>query len=240
MFKKKGLPRLEEELIAINGKEPIESWRIFKIISEFVNGFELLQKYELAVTFFGSARCNSENQMYKDVERLARSLAEGGFTVITGGGPGVMEAANKGASEAVGERDAVGASVGINIELPEGQRRNKYVHESESFHYFFVRKVMLAFSSDLYVFFPGGFGTMDEFFELITLIQTGKIKKVPIILFGKNYWEPLSNGWIRDVIFEKFHFVDERDMDIYTIVDSVDEACAYIAKMFKGHHKCSL
>jgi len=234
MFKKKGLPRLEEELIAINDEKPIESWRIFKIIAEFVNGFELLQHYELAATFFGTARCTPDMKIYEDATLLSRRLSKGGFTIITGGGPGVMEAANKGAVEAEGE------SVGINIELPEGQRKNKYVKTSESFHYFFVRKVMLAFSSDLYIFFPGGFGTMDEFFELTTLIQTEKIKKVPIILVGKEYWEPLTKGWIEKVIYEKYTAINKEDMNIYTVVDSVDEACEAIARLFKKHYKCSL
>jgi len=228
------MPRLEEELLAINGDHPIESWRIFKIIAEFVNGFELLQKYELAATFFGTARCKPNDTLYEHTTELARRLSQGGFTIITGGGPGTMEAANRGATEAGGD------SVGLNIELPNGQRKNPFVKTSESFHYFFVRKVMLAFSSDLYVFFPGGFGTMDEFFEIITLIQTGKIKKVPVILYGKEYWDPLTKEWIEKVLYEKYKHINKEDMTLYHVVDSVDEACAKTAELFKGHYKCSL
>ena len=227
MFKKKGLPRLEEELHAIGQDEPIKSWRIFKIISEFVDGFELLQKYDLAVTFFGTARCMPGDTIYEDAVELSRRISKSGFAIITGGGPGVMEAANKGASEAGGD------SIGLNIELPTGQRKNKYVKNSENFHYFFVRKVMLAFSSEVYVFFPGGFGTMDEFFELVTLIQTKKIKPVPIILFNKTYWEPMVVDWIEKIIYEKYKMIDKEDMKIYHLVDSVDEACAIIKKLVK-------
>ncbi len=226
MFKKKGLPRLEEELLEIEKNEPVESWRIFKIISEFVAGFELLRKYDLAVTFFGSARCKSDQQTYKDAKELARRLSKEGFAIITGGGPGIMEAANRGASDAQGE------SIGLNIELSSGQRINPYVKKSESFHYFFIRKVMLSFSSEVYVYFPGGFGTMDEFFELITLIQTEKISNVPIVLFGKDYWEPFLS-LIEKHLYEKYQTIDKKDMEIYKLVDSVDEAVEYIKNKTK-------
>jgi len=226
MFKKKGLPRLEEELLELEKDQPIESWRIFKIISEFVSGFELLRKYDLAVTFFGTARCNQGDPIYDQATELAYKLSKNGFTIITGGGPGVMEAANKGAY------DAEGSSVGLNIELPSGQRINKYVKSSESFHYFFIRKVMLSFSSEIYVFFPGGFGTMDEFFELITLVQTEKIIPVPIILMGADYWTPILE-WIEKGLYEKHKAIDKKDMEIYHLVDSVDEAFNLIRKVKK-------
>lgn len=202
----------------------VEPWRIFKILSEFVQGFELIRKYKKAVTFFGSARCGLETGTYKEAAKLAGKLAKDGYAVMTGGGPGIMEAANKGAHEAGGD------SVGINIKLDKEQRINKYVTDSEAFHYFFTRKVMLSFASDLYVFFPGGFGTLDEFFEMITLVQTKKIPPIPIILVNKAYWTPLLK-YIEEVLYRENDAIDKSDMGIYRLVDSAEEAYQLIKKI---------
>jgi len=199
----------------------IESWRIFKIMSELIEGFDIIRRYTLAVSFFGSARKSLEEDVYAHTEELAKRLAKKGFTVITGGSSGIMEAANKGAFE-VG-----GTSVGLNIDLPEAQTYNPYVTEKFSFDHFFVRKVMLTYASEVCVYFPGGFGTLDEFFEIVTLVQTKKIRKVPIVLFGKAYWEPLL-AFIKKTLYEGYATIGEEDMALYTLVDSVDEAYDYI------------
>ncbi len=203
--------------------DAVESWRIFRIMSEFVSGFELLRKYGLAATFFGTARCEAGGEIYKASENLAAKLAKSGFAIITGGGPGVMEAANVGAFKVGGK------SVGINIELPMEQRLNPYTTASEHFHFFFTRKVMLSFASEVYVYFPGGFGTLDEFFELVTLVQTKKIDRIPIIVYGKEYWTPLLK-WIDETLYKKNKSITKDDMEIYHLVDSVDEAYEYIMK----------
>lgn len=208
--------RIEEEFLKKNSHDD-RSWRVFRIMAEFVSGFELLRKYGLAVTFFGSARVLPEDPVYKWTKDLAYKLSKDGFTVITGGGGGVMGAGNQGAFEAGGE------SVGLNIELPHEQALNEYTTEAQSFHYFFIRKVMLSFSSEVYVFMPGGFGTMDEFFEIITLVQTKKIAPIPIILFGKEYWEPLL-VWIEEELLKKHKYIDAEDIHLYHLVDSVEEA----------------
>ena len=197
----------------------VSPWRIFKIIAEFVSGFEFLSQYEgkRAATFFGSSRYSFEDRMYREATDLARRLSKEGFTIITGGGSGVMEAANKGAYEARGR------SLGLSIRLPAEQQTNRYVKESESFHYFFTRKVMLSFASELYIFFPGGFGTLDEFFEIITLVQTKKIKSVPVVLIGKKFWKPLLL-WIENTMHRESRAIDKADMDIYHLVDNANEA----------------
>ncbi|MEK9176849.1 MAG: TIGR00730 family Rossman fold protein, partial [Patescibacteria group bacterium] len=159
----------------------VESWRIFKIMAEFVDGFNLLRKYRLAATFFGSARTHLDERYYEDATVLAGRLSKAGFTIVTGGAAGIMEAASKGAY------DAGGKSVGLNIELAAEQGVNQYLTDTFTFNYFFTRKVMLAFASEVYIFFPGGFGTLDEFLEIITLVQTRKIKRIPIILYGTSY-----------------------------------------------------
>lgn len=203
-----------------------ESWRIFKVLSEFVKGFELLQRYKKAATFFGTSRCSPNHALYKEATKLARKLSKQGFAIITGGGPGIMEAANKGAYE------AKGASVGLNIQLPQEQRRNKYVKDGEAFHYFFTRKVMLAFASEVYIFFPGGFGTLDEFFEIVTLVQTKKIKPIPIIMVGRKYWEPLL-AFIKETVYKESRAIGKEDMKLYHLADSVGEAMELINKLVK-------
>jgi uncharacterized protein (TIGR00730 family) len=201
--------------------DAVQSWRIFRIMSEFVSGFDILRKYSTAATFFGSARLNPKDPIYKAAEELASKLAKKGFTIITGGGPGIMEAANVGAFK-VG-----GRSVGLNIQLPMEQKLNPYVTQSESFHFFFSRKVMLAFASEVYVYFPGGFGTLDELLEIVTLIQTKKISRLPVVLYGKEFWMPLMQ-YFEKTLLKQYGTISREDLDLFHIVDSVDDALAYI------------
>ncbi len=212
-----GRCRVEEEILSDRESDTVSSWRIFKIIAEFVQGFELLRKYDLAASIFGSARAPEDSPYYHEARALGKLLAESGFAVITGGGGGIMEAANRGA------REGGGASVGLNILLPEEQNLNQYVTDSESFHYFFTRKVSLAFASEVYIYFPGGFGTLDEMFEILTLVQTKKIKNLPIILVGRAYWEPLLQ-FFRTTLLERYQTIDAKDIDILHVVNSAHEA----------------
>jgi uncharacterized protein (TIGR00730 family) len=201
----------------------LESWRVFKIMSEFVEGFEAIRKYGLAVSFFGTSRATFEHHFYQEATELAGKLAKAGFAVITGGSAGIMEAANKGAYE------AGGASVGLNIRLGELQGLNRYLTDSYTFDHFFVRKVMLSFASEVYVFFPGGYGTMDEFFEMVTLVQTKKIRKVPIVVYGREFWEPLI-AYMEKKFLEEHAAIDQADLDLLFVADSVDEAYDHIVK----------
>lgn len=193
------------------------TWRIFRIMAEFVDGFQFLSSLKREVTIFGSARTPATNRWYVEAVMFGRMLAEHGFTVVTGGGPGIMEAANKGAHE-VG-----GVSVGLNIQLPMEQRINPFVNKAKAFYYFFTRKVMLAASAQAYVYFPGGFGTLDELFEIVTLIQTGKSEPIPVILVGKEFWDGLF-AWVHEVQLEKFETIAQKDFDLIHIVDSAQEA----------------
>jgi len=194
------------------------TWRIFRIMSEFVDGFSFLANIQKSVTFFGSARLAEDSPYYIQARTLAGKLAERGYTVVTGGGPGIMQGANQGAYEAGGE------SVGLNIQLPNEQRINPYVKRSMSFNYFFSRKVMLNFSAEAFIFFPGGYGTLDEFFDLVTAVQTGKHERnVPILMIGRAYWEPLTT-WMHDVLLGQLHTLSESDLNIYTLLDDTDEA----------------
>ena len=193
-------------------------WRVFRILSEFVDGWQFLADFKKTVTFFGSARFPEGYKWYEEARKLGKMLAEAGFTVVTGGGPGIMEAANKGAVEGKGK------SVGLNIKLETEQRINPYVEESADFHYFFVRKVMLSFASRAYIFFPGGFGTLDEVFEIVTLIQTKKISdKIPVVLVGKEFWDPIDKC-LREEVYSKYQAIDKEDLNLYKIVDSAEEA----------------
>lgn len=192
------------------------SWRIFRIMAEFIEGFEFLADLKKEVTFFGSARVPATDQYYKEARKLGLLLGRAGFTIITGGGPGIMEAGNRGATEA-------GApSVGLNIELPNEQRINRYVRRAKAFHYFFTRKVMLSVSAQAYVYFPGGYGTLDEFLEILTLIQTKKMCRVPIVCVGKKYWEGFFS-WVRAELVPN-KFVEARDLELFTIVDTAEDA----------------
>lgn len=193
------------------------TWRIFRIMAEFVEGFQFLSDTTREVTIFGSARLAPDTKWYQEAVELGALLGKAGFTVVTGGGPGIMEAANKGSFEVDGE------SVGINIQLPMEQRVNPYVKTSRGFHYFFTRKVILAASAQAYVYFPGGFGTMDEFFEILTLIQTEKSEKIPIVLVGKDYWSGLID-WLRKTHLESYGTINEEDLDLFTVVDTAQEA----------------
>jgi uncharacterized protein (TIGR00730 family) len=210
----------ERPLLVCKPKK-IESWRVFKIMSEFIEGFDIIRRYGLAATFFGSARASLDDEVYKNATELASRLAKAGFAIITGGSSGVMQAANKGAFE------AGGVSVGLNINLPELQMYNPYLTEKFGFDHFFVRKVMLTYASEVYVYFPGGFGTLDEFFEIVTLVQSKKIRKVPVVLVGRTYWEPLLE-FIEKILYKERSAISEEDMKLYTLVDTVDEAYKYI------------
>ena len=214
--------RLEEEIRMGDPEKtdhtaPVDKPRVDRMAQELYEGFETLHKHKLAATFFGSARCTVGDDIYDAATNLAGHLAKSGFAIITGGGGGIMEAANKGAKE------ANGVSVGLNIRLPNEQNANAYTTESKTFNYFFTRKVMLTFASEVYVYFPGGFGTLDELFEILTLIQTKKIKRIPIVLYGKSYWEPLTT-LIKEHLYETHQTIDKEDMELYTVVDSIDEA----------------
>lgn len=208
--------RVDRELLR-GEKVDMNSWRLFKILAEFVNGFDVLRKYSLAATIFGSARIPEDHPDYGAAQRLGKLLAESGFAVISGGGKGIMEASNRGAFEAGGH------SIGLNIELPNEQHLNRFVTDSEHFHHFFVRKVMLTFASEIYFFMPGGIGTLNEFFEILTLLQTKKSKAVPVFLIGREYWEPIVN-WMQSELLNKRHTINPEDLELFTVVDTVDDA----------------
>lgn len=197
-------------------------WRIFRIIAEFIEGFQFIANYRKSVTVFGSARFTEDSKWYKEARKFGALISKEGFAVVTGGGPGVMEAANRGAFEAHGK------SVGINIQLPAEQRINPYVNESRGFHYFFSRKLMLSYSAQAYIYFPGGFGTLDEMFEIVTLIQTKKIAThIPVVLVGKEFWQPITQ-WIENDLCEKFKTIDHEDKKIFALVDTAEEAVAIV------------
>lgn len=198
-----------------------ETWRIFRIMAEFVEGFDELSKVGPAVSIFGSARTKPDHPHYKLAEQTAAALAKAGFGVITGGGPGIMEAANKGAL------DAGGVSVGLNIEISEEQVANLYQNLSLSFRYFFARKMMFMKYAQAFIIFPGGFGTMDEFFESLTLIQTMKMAHFPVILMGNSFWNGLMD-WIKSEMLEAQQNISPEDLDIFTVTDDPQEAVRII------------
>jgi hypothetical protein len=200
-----------------------ETWRVFRIMSEFVEGFEMMSQIGPAVSVFGSARSRPEEHSYQLAEKMGSALVKAGFSVITGGGPGTMEAANKGAFL------AHGASVGLNISLPIEQRCNSYVTHTMNFHYFFCRKVMFVKYSLAFVCFPGGFGTMDEFFEAMTLIQTQKTDRFPVVLMGARFWDPLVK-WMREVMLNDYGNISAGDLDLFRLTDDVDEAVDFIKR----------
>ncbi len=193
-----------------------DTWRALRIQAEFVEGFDALAELGPAVSFFGSARVSARNPDYRAARALGRALAESGLAVITGGGPGIMEAANRGASE------AGGVSVGCNIELPFEQDLNRYVNLGIDFRYFFVRKTMFVKYAEAFIIFPGGLGTLDELFEALTLVQTGKIRRFPVILYGSKYWSGLVD-WIRDQVLEH-EMISAEDLDLFVVTDDIDHA----------------
>ena len=208
-----------------------DSWAIFKIMSEFVEGYERLSKIGPCVSIFGSARTKPEHANYKLSEEIAYKLTQNGFGVVTGGGPGIMEAGNKGAFR------GKGVSVGLNIELPFEQHDNPYIDPGKSldFDYFFVRKVMFMKYSQGFVVMPGGFGTMDELFEAITLIQTKKIGRFPIVLVNRKFWGGLMD-WIKQTLLEENGNISEADLNLFRIVDTADEAVEHFVKFYEKYN----
>ena len=204
-----------------------DSWSVFKIMGEFVDGYEKMSKIGPCVSIFGSARTDSSDDFYNLTTEIAKDIVKLGFGVITGGGPGVMEAANKGA------KLALGSSVGLNIKLPFEQHDNPYIDEDKSldFDYFFVRKVMFMKYAQAFVVMPGGFGTLDELFEALTLIQTKKAEKFPVILVDKSFWQGCFE-WIKERLLENNNYISEIDLDLFSIVDTPDEVADILNKFY--------
>ncbi len=213
---------MAEKQYVIDAMTISDSWRLFKILAEFVEGFETLGDLYPAVSIFGSARVKPGEEIYEKTVCIARKLAQSGYHVITGGGPGVMEAGNKGA------REGGAKSVGLNIELPLEQSPNPYSNVNLHFQYFFVRKVMFVKYAQAYIGMPGGFGTLDEIFEALTLIQTRRIRPFPVVLVGKQYWSGLID-WIRETLVSN-HYVAQEDIDYLTVLDDPDEVVYTIKK----------
>lgn len=199
-----------------------DSWRLFKILAELVDGFEVLSDIYPAVSIFGSARVRPGDEPYERTVIIARKLAENGFNVITGGGPGIMEAGNKGA------REGGASSIGLNIMLPLEQEPNPFSNVKLDFQYFFVRKVMFVKYAQAYIGMPGGLGTLDEIFEALTLIQTRRIKPFPVILVGRDYWGALVD-WIKGTLVEQ-HYISDTDMDLFSVMDDPDEVVRTIKR----------
>jgi hypothetical protein len=204
----------------INKLEKQESWRLFRIIGEFVEGFDVLPNYLPAVTVYGSARMLESSPYYDLARELGQGLAAAGYTVITGGGPGLMESANRGAFE------QGASSIGLNVELPREQKPNAFLTLSLSFRYFFVRKVMLVKYATGFILLPGGFGTLDELFETLTLIQTRKIRPFPVVLLGTGFWQGLMQ-WLRERVLAD-RLISPEDLELFLVTDSVSEAVAHV------------
>lgn len=204
------------------------AWRMFKIISEFADGFDRMENFGPCISIFGSARTKEENPYYQLTITIAEKLVKEGYGIITGGGPGIMEAGNKGAWNKKGK------SVGLHIVLPHEEGANKYVDHNKifMFRYFFARKVMFIKYAQAFVYMPGGFGTLDELFEVLTLVQTGKIERVPIVLVGKAYWSGLID-WIKSTMLAKEHNINPNDLNLFHITDNPDE----VVKVIKQHYK---
>lgn len=204
-----------------------ESWRMFRIISEFADGFDKLSDTGPAISIFGSARLKPSDAYYQATVDIAKRFVEEGFAVISGGGPGIMEAANRGATN--------GKSIGLNIELPHEQVPNPYQNQPLDFRYFFTRKVMFLKYSMGYICMPGGFGTLDETFESLTLLQTGRISKMPIVLFGSEFWQGLVD-WMQAQLVKK-GLIDQSDFSLFTVTDDIEEAVAIIVKHARGRQQ---
>ena len=217
----------------VSSRGPVEeTWRVFRIMSEFVEGFEAMSRVPPAVSVFGSSRARRDDPYYPMAEQLGRELVSQGFAVITGGGPGIMEAANKGAAEAGGE------SVGLNIFLPEEQMANEFQTVSLDFRYFFCRKVMFVKYCVAFVCFPGGFGTMDEFFESMTLIQTEKVDPFPVILVGTDFWSPLVE-WIRQCQLDRHGYIAAEDLNLFEVTDDVVWAAQRVGELYRAQVEAS-
>jgi len=202
-----------------------ETWRVFRIMSEFVEGFESLKDLGPAISIFGSARAKKDDWSYQTAMKVAELLARKGFAVISGGGPGIMEAANRGA------RNGKRVSVGLNIQLPLEQKPNRYQNKSLTFRHFFARKVMFVKYASGYVIMPGGFGTLDEFFESLTLIQTAKIRRFPVVLIGRKYWEGLIR-WMEVTMVEET-MISPEDLNMFYLTDSAEDGVEYIIKFHR-------
>lgn len=213
---------MDEKQYVVDALSIEETWRIFRIMAEFVDAIETLSRVKAAVSIFGSSRTKPGDPYYEKAEKLARLLAESGFGVITGGGPGIMEAGNKGAAAAGGQ------SVGMNIRLPYEQKPNIYANINIDYKYFFIRKVMFVKYAVAYIIMPGGFGTMDELFEALTLIQTKRIKGFPVILMGSEYWKGLVD-WLRETVLRD-NKISACDIDLFQVIDDPEEAVRYIKK----------
>ena len=213
---------MDEKQYVVDAISVEESWRVFRIMAEFVEAIDVLSRTGRAVSIFGSARVGPEDPYYQKAEKLSRMLAKNGFAVITGGGPGIMEAANKGALEANGK------SVGMNIRLPFEQKPNPYINVTIDYKYFFIRKVMFVKYAVAYVILPGGFGTMDELFEALTLIQTKRIKPFPVILMGKEYWGGLLK-WLKERMCAEGKVLPE-DLGLLQVIDEPEDVLRYIQK----------
>ena len=205
----------------------------FDIFLEFLRGFKFISHFGKAITFFGSAREALPERYYTDCEELAARMSTNGFAVITGGSGGIMEAANRGANRVNGE------SVGVNIRIPNEQGYNKFLKHFQTFKYLFSRKTILSCASEVYIFFPGGFGTLDEAFEMLTLVQIDLIERVPIILYGKEYWEPLVSFFQKDLV-TTYKTISKEDLDLFVVIDSVDEAEHYIRSLDLQVRSCRL
>lgn len=204
----------------------IEPWRVFRIMGEFVEGFDELSDVTKAVSVFGSSKASRSDPYYRLSEDVARALVKAGYAVITGAGPGVMEAANKGATEAHGE------SIGLNIEIPTLQQANRFVRRLINFNFFFIRRVMFVKYSKAFVFMPGGYGTLDELSEIITLIQTKKIDPVPVILVGRAFWQGLLR-WLEDEVLRRRGYVDPQDLHLFTVCETPREVVAAIQAFYR-------
>ncbi len=214
------------DLVDLKVEEP---WRIFRIMSEFIDSFENMAKHKRLVSVFGSARTKPDDPVYKDCVRLGELLTDAGYGILTGGGPGIMEAANRGAWKKNGE------SVGLNIKLPMEQHPNPFQSDSLDFRYFFVRKVCFLKYSVAITIYPGGFGTLDEFSEALTLIQTSKVRTVPLVAVGKEYWQPLFD-WFRGTMLRD-HMINEDDLDLFYVAENADDAFRYIKRV---HDRCGV
>ena len=221
------LPGRRGNMNAMENYTQEESWRIFRIMAEFIDSFETMSEYDKLVSIFGSARIKEDDPVYQDCVKLGEMLADRGYGIVSGGGPGIMEAANRGA------HNKNGVSIGLNIKLPKEQHFNPYQSESLDFRYFFVRKVCFLKYSSAVVIYPGGFGTLDELSEVLTMVQTKKVNHIPLVFVGKKFWSPLIEFFRNTFLAEEM--ICPEDMDLFTVVDTAEEACDYICDWHIRH-----